>query len=354
MKKFERIMCGVLTAGMIVCGFSSCEKSGAANENYSYNLSKYIQLPQYKGLEANLTGYILTEDRMEAEIKSSLYYYAKTVEILDRGAETGDTVSVSYEGYADGVLVDSGADRQVTLGTGMLPSGMEEALVGCMAGYSVSMAVTYPESYAELPECAGKTVEYTAVLNGIYEVKLPKYTDDFVKGYFGYDTVEDYENAVRTGLEEYYEELNTEYVISQIWPQIVDNTVVLQYPEKELQAYYDEFMAPHQRILDNFDITLENYASVYYSMTADEFTESVMKEAEDAVKTEMIGYAIARAENITVTDEEYTERAEAYAAEFEMESLEEFEETYGKDKILQLILIDKVREFTAANAKAAD
>ena len=40
-------------------------------------------------------------------------------------------------------------------------------------------------------------------------------------------------------------------------------------------------------------------------MTEDEFYQNIQEQAEAYVKDEMVKYAIARAENITLTDEEY-------------------------------------------------
>jgi len=354
MKRYEKILCGVLAAGMITCGFSSCGKNGIEDKFYPYNLEKYIELPEYRGVEAILNRYILTEERIQGEIQSNIYYYAKTVAVTDRGAASGDSITVCYAGYSDGALLDSATERSVTLGGGELPAEIEQALMGHSTGDTVSAVVTYPVDYEEKAELAGKTVEYTIDIDGIFEIKLPKYNDEFAKAYLGYDTVADYESAIRTGLEEYYAELNTDYVISQIWPGIMENTVVLQYPEQELQAFYDEIMTPHREFAEDFDLEFADYTSIYHSMTAEEFEETVRKEAENIVKTEMLCHAIAREENITVTEKDYEERAEDYVALYELESVEELEEEYGKDRILQLILMDKVQEFTASEAKAEE
>lgn len=354
MKRFEKILCGALATGMITCGFSSCGKNGVEDKFYRYDLEKYIELPEYKGVEAILKGYILTEERIQGEIQSTIYYYAKTVAVTDRGAASGDSITVCYAGYSDGNLLDSATERSVTLGGGALPAEIEQALIGHKAGDTVSVVVAYPVDYEGKAQLAGKTVEYTVDIDAVSEIIVPKYTDSFVKAYFGYETIAEFESAIRTGLEEYYADLNTDYVISQIWPVIMEDTVVLQYPEQELQAFYDEIMLPHKEFTESFDLAFADYTSVYHSMTVEEFEESIRKEAENMVKTEMLCHAIAREENITVTEKDYEERAEEYVEIFEVESVEELEEEYGKDRILQLILMDKVQEFTASEAKAAE
>ena len=63
-------------------------------------------------------------------------------------------------------------------------------------------------------------------------------------------------------------------------------------------------------------ITLAQFAQFAYSKTEDELYDYAHEEAEKMVKEEMICYAIARAENLVLTDEEY-EKRRAKADRFE-------------------------------------
>lgn len=354
MKLYGKIICGMMAAGMAAVCFTSCGKTDVLNDHYRYDLAEYITIPEYKGLEAAGTGNILTEDRIQAEIMAPLYYYTQRSIVTDRDAEMGDIAIVSYVGHCGGERTETMSQKELVLGGGTMAAEFENALVGHRAGDEVSVSLVYPEDYG-IAEYAGQTVEYTVSLDAVYEEKVPKYTDDFVRGYLGYDSIAEYESAVRSNLEEYYGEINTYYVITQLWPEISENTEVLQYPEKELQAYYDDTVDAHKELAKENDIAFTDYVSDYFSMTVDEFYESMMEEAKAAVKDEMICYAIARAENITVTDEEYKERAEEYAKEqYEMDSLEELEEAYGRDKIMRLLLCDKVQEWVAAEANLTE
>ena len=80
-----------------------------------------------------------------------------------------------------------------------------------------------------------------------------------------------------------------------------------------------------------------------YGTTLDEYYDNVDKDAKDYVKDEMVKYAIARAENLTVTDEEYTAGAEDYAKnQYGLSSAAELESMYDKKTIRQALLYDKV------------
>ncbi len=355
MKFYKRIMCGVLAVGMCVCGLGSCTKKDVLKSHYQYDLSRYIKLPEYKGLEAVGRGIILTEERIQAEIMAPVYYYAQTTSVTDRPAAAGDSVIVSYIGVCDGIQTETHSEFELDLGIGMMPQEFEAAVIGHEVGDVFHAVSSYPDPYETLPECAGKTVEYTISLDAIFETKLPGYTDDFVKAYLGYDSIEEYESAVRSRLEEFNESAETYHVITQLWSKVSGGAEILQYPEKELKETYDEAIDAHKKLAEASDISFTDYVTTYYSMTVDEFYEKMMEEAKLDVKDEMICYAIARAENITITEEEYEERAMEYAEEqYGLDSLEDFEEVYGKDWIYRLILCDKVREWIAAEAVMID
>jgi FKBP-type peptidyl-prolyl cis-trans isomerase (trigger factor) len=107
--------------------------------------------------------------------------------------------------------------------------------------------------------------------------------------------------------------------------------------------------------LEKNGIEFKNFVTVYYDMTEEEFYDWVQEQAEAIVKEDMISYAIARAENITLTEEEYVERATEYAIEqYELASLEAFELLYEKNVIRETLLFDKVRELIAEKANRID
>lgn len=355
MNTVKRILCGAAAVGMTVCCLSSCEKTtDITNAHYQYNLSEYITLPQYKGLDAVGTDTDLTEEQIRAEIESPLYYYAKTSPITDRGAEIGDTAIVSFVGFSEGERIVTQSQLEVILGIGTMPEEFENALLGHRTGDDVKFTIAYPDDFPNT-EYAGRTVDYTVSMDGVYEYILPKYTDEFVRGYLGYNSIEEYERAVRTKMAEYYEELNTYYIISQLWPEIEEKTVVLQYPEKELEDTYTDSINAHKNLAKEHNIAFTDYVATYFNMSVDDFYDDRMEEAKADVKYEMICYAIARSEGITLSEKEYTERGEAYAKEqYGLDSLEAFEAEYGKDKIYRLLLCEKVQEWVAASANVEE
>ncbi len=349
MKKLISLILAMLcVAGAAVsCGKAEEGYEGLLTYKYNYDLSEYIDLAEYKGLPANGYHYEVTDEEVEQQILATRSYYARLTDVTDRGAEFGDTVYIDYVGTIDGAEFEGGSeeDCELVLGTGTFLEGFEEAIVGAYPETELSVDLTFPDPYPAAPDFSGKAVHFDIHVHEVCEQELPVYGDEFVRGYLGYDSVEDFESGLRVLMEERYESLFKQYVVSQVWQTVYDNTVVKQYPQKEMQTMYDDMVSAEKLYAEAQGINFADYVSVNYQMTEDEFYASVQEYVEGRIKEEMICYAIARAENITLTDEEYSKRATEYALDiYGFDSLDALETIYSHGTICQILMIDKAKE----------
>jgi len=355
MKLYGKMMCGFLTAAMLAGGLSSCGDADLLTYRYDYDLTQYIDLAPYTGLDAKAYRIDITEEKVQNEVFTTLSYYSKLTTVTDRGAALGDTVYVDYIGTCEGEEIENETDSELTLGTYVMPEEFENAIVGHTAGDVISLDMTFATPYEPAPEYSGKEAHFEITLHEICEQELPVYNDTFVQGYLGHDSVAEYEAAVHDKLYKYYNDTLTQYIVSQTWAQVVENTTVKEYPKKELEDVYNQIIHTNTTYAESHGIEFKNFVTVYYDMTEEEFYDWVQEQAEAIVKEDMISYAIARAENITLTEEEYTERATEYAIEqYELASLEAFELLYEKNVIRERLLFDKVRERIAEKANRID
>lgn len=334
----------ILAALMLTSALSSCGKDDVLTYRYNYDLSEYITLADYKGLEATGYNINITDDDIQTQILSTRSYYSRITDV-DRPAELYDTLYIDYSVIVDGEIDFSAGehDCELLIGSGSMPDGFEENLIGAKAGDELSFELTFPDTYQENPAFAGKTVEFDVTVTRVCMSELPEYTDDFVRAYLGCNTTEEYEEKVREGLEEHYKEIYYQSIDSQIWDTIIENTTVIKYPTKELDELKNEIVSSVEAAAKSAGVTLDAYVQVLYGTTLDEYYDNVDKDAKDYVKDEMVKYAIARAENLDVTDEEYAAGAEDYAKnQYNLSSATELEELYDKKMIRQALLYDKV------------
>ncbi len=336
-----------LSASLVSCGTDD----DLLTRKYNYDLSEYITLGDYKNLPAQGYRYEVTEEEIQQQVLATRSYHARAIDVNDRPAQAGDIVYVNYVGTIDGEEFEGGSeeDCEVTIGVGTLP--FEDTLIGRNPGESYSVDVTLPDPYPAYPENAGKEVHFEITVDSIMEQELPVYNDDYARAYLGHDSTADFEKHVRTLLEEHYTAVFREYVDAQVWPVLVENTSVIKYPEAEVEEMYNSIITSNTAYAEAMGLNLAPYIEVNYGMTEEEFYQSVREECEARVKEEMICYAIARAENITLSEEEYQVRALEYAVNtYNLNSVAAFENIFDKEVIRQTIMFDLVHELVVDRA----
>ena len=99
---------------------------------------------------------------------------------VERAAATDDQVTINFVGTIDGEAFAGGTADNVplVLGSGRMIPGFEDALVGCKAGDTKNISPTFPEDYQNL-ELAGKTAEFTVIVNKVEGPELPELNEEF-------------------------------------------------------------------------------------------------------------------------------------------------------------------------------
>ena len=94
---------------------------------------------------------------------------------VDRVSQDGDQVNVDFEGFVDGEAFEGGKAEgsDIVLGSNSMIPGFEEGLLGCKAGESKDIQVTFPEGY-QAKELAGKEATFKMTMNKVAEPTLPE------------------------------------------------------------------------------------------------------------------------------------------------------------------------------------
>lgn len=312
----------ILTGVLLVLALASC---GSTKDYVNYaktDLSTYVTPGEYKNLTVELPHVDPVDDAaVDAEIEKVLEAH-KTLTTVDRAAAEGDTVNIDYVGSIDGVEFENGADTdsELVLGDGGMIDGFEDGIVGMTAGETKTVDATFPDPYENNPDLAGKTAQFKITLNAVKEETVPELTDDFVAELAGDDhshiddehkdsvkTVEDYRAYVREQLEETYNDSVRKNQYLYTWTAIVNGCEMKKYPEsavkklgKDLYNYnYTWFVASGY---SRYGLTPANLGIT---------EENCNEQARETLKEEISLWAIAKANNITVSDEEYTAKLNA-------------------------------------------
>ncbi|MBQ3109203.1 MAG: trigger factor [Clostridia bacterium] len=330
--------------------------------NAPLKAEKYVTLGQYKGIEIEkVVPKEVTDEDVQARIDSALAAHATEQEVTDRPAKEGDILSIDYVGTMNGEQFEGGTaeDQRCVIGSGSYIDGFEEGLIGVSMGEHTVLELTFPEVYKNNEALAGKPVTFVVTVNSIKEEILPEYNDAFIAEHYDYSTTAEYEAAVREELAVTNAEAANEERLTAAWNAAIANATFNSYPQRELDMYTNNTVTSYTYVAENYyGMDLETFLSNLYGMTVEEFTAQAKDDAKLMVEDLLVVKAIANAENIEVTDEEYEAGKltylvnMGYSSEVEFQNAfgKSFDEYYGEDYLTDSLLAVKVQGFVANNA----
>lgn len=334
-------------ASMLAVSIAGCKgKESTDNVVTEENIKEYVTLGEYKGLNIEKNVYTITDQDIQNEIDAALDENADYKEITNRGAKKGDIITVSYKGTENGEEVEDATEDEYDFEIGIKEFGKEfdAGLIGMKVGDKKTITVTFDDDY-EYDVWAGKTIDFAVKAIAINEKILPEYNDAFVSEYYDCKTTKDYEASLKKELEEEYEAVSNEEAGEEALSVAVSNATITGYPEDLYDSYYQEVKEGYEWYADMFGVDKSEIYNMF-DMTEDD----LKAEALELVNERLVVEAIATAEQISVTDEDYDNMIDACVDESECESQEELEETYGVDSIKAQMLGKKVSQYLIDHA----
>lgn len=370
----KKLLAFLLVSVMLVTMLSGCflkdlfTESGKENKEseeqtrdyFDYlalDLDEYITLGQYKGLEIDMKPEC-TDEQIEEEIQYLLLNNTTVSEITDRAAENGDTVNIDFVGYMDDVAFEngSGSDFPLTLGSHSFIDGFEEGLVGAMPGETVTLNIFFPDPYPNNPDFSGLPVRFDVTVNYIEEEVIPEYDDAFVNliSQGEYTTTAEYSAYIRKSLNEMLANDVKENKGSYLVEKVIENSVIKKTIESELKVNRDDMVNYYVNAAASYQVSLGEFLMYFMGIDEEAFYKKADEYAEQAVSANLVAAAIAKAENITVSDKDYAAKLQElidYYSEqgYEMSGTEIETEYGGKDGLSFYFLREAVMDFLCAN-----
>jgi trigger factor len=326
-----------------------------AAERPDYTALDYVTLGEYKGLEVTLASTAVTDEEIDEEIESALSSN-DLLDTLEEGTvQEGDIANIDYEGKKDGEAFDGGTDKgyDLTIGSGTFIDGFEDGLVGVAIGDTVDLELTFPESYSN-EDLAGQDVVFTVTVNSVQ--RQPEFTDELAAQLSDseYNTVDEYRAYVEENLKESKESSRDSQMSSDLLTLAYENSTINGYPQELVDYIVDQYVDYYTQYAEASDLSLSDFIEQSLGTTEDDFYEQIEEMAKQSIEQEMILKAIAETEELTLTDEEYQERALAYADQMGLDGVSGLEEQYGQKLIETNLLLDKALELIEDNAVKID
>jgi len=311
-----------------------------------------VTLGKYKGVEVEAADVTVSDEEVEAAIVREQEKNARTIEVTDRPVKSGDQTVIDFEGFVDGVAFEGGkgTDYPLTIGSGAFIPGFEDALIGAEIGKETDVNVTFPEEYQE-KSLAGKPAVFKCTVKSIKEKELPELNDEFASEVSEFDTLAEYKESVKADLE--VRKLSDAKAAKQdaVIDKIIEDSK-MDIPDAMLQTEQKNMINEFAQRMQAQGLTLQQYMQ-FSGMDNEKFMEQVKPQALSRIQSRLVLEEIAKAENITVTEEDYEAElktmAEAYA--LELDKVKDMVGDEGRKQIEKDILVKKALEFAADNAK---
>ena len=117
-----------------------------------------------------------------------------------------------------------------------------------------------------------------------------------------------------------------------------ENSTFHEIPADHVDYYFAQTKAQYESYAAAYGMTYESILAAF-GITED----SLRQQAEQYAKQDLVFYAIVQAENLTITDSEYSTRILEYI-EGSGATVAEFEAYYGRDALIESMLWDKMLE----------
>lgn len=315
-----------------------------------------VTLGQYKGVEVPAADTAVTDEEVDADLNQQRENNSRMVTV-DRAVEDGDIAVIDYEGSVDGVAFEGGKGENYSLAIGShsFIDNFEEQLIGKKAGEEVDVNVTFPEEY-HAKELAGKPALFKVSVKEVKEKQLPELDDEFASEVSDFETLAEYKEDIRKKLGEKKEEdakrakedAAVEAVITQAQMEIPDAMV-----ETQQRQMLDDFA---QR-LQMQGMSLDLYCQ-YTGQTQASMLESVKPQALKRIQSRLVLEAVAAAEGIVASEEDYENEVKRMADNYKMEAdkVKEIMGESGKKQIMEDLAVSRAADFVRDNAveKAAE
>lgn len=277
-----------------------------------------VKLGKYKGVKVDKIDIDVTDDEINEVIEKERDNNARNIAVEDRPVKDGDMTIIDFEGFVDGVAFEGGKgeDYPLTIGSGAFIPGFEEQLVGAELDKEVEVNVTFPEDYHS-EDLKGKAAVFKCTVKEIKEKELPDVDDEFASEVSEFDTLAEYKESIKKDLEEKKEKEAKEAKEEAAIDAIIEASE-MDIPDAMIETQQKQMVDEFAQRISMQGLSMEQYLQ-FTGTNYNQMVEQVKPQAEKRIKSRLVLEAVAAAEKLEVTDEEYDKEIEVMAEAYQMD-----------------------------------
>lgn len=269
-----------------------------------------FDLPPYKGIAISLPKISVTEEKIQQALEHIRSQHA-TFRPVDRPAQKGDHVKVSYEGaigsqkiaqilpnipiYGTQNNTWEEAGANVTWDTGI--KAIVDGLIGMKAGDQKTVPMNFPADFPT-PELAGKSATYELTVHEVNEKTLPELDAHLLKN-LGVETIDQLKENIQKRFLAHQEQTNHSLLRQKI-SEYLNSKTQFVVPKTAIQKEVEFMATKYAEQLLRQGVPKSKLESMYQKLMTD-----LHQHAENRAKVGFILEAIADKENIKPTENDF-------------------------------------------------
>lgn len=310
-----------------------------------------VELGNYKGVEVSKVDTEVTDTDVEEEIKKVAEQNSRTITVEDRAVKDGDMTVIDFEGFIDGEAFEGGKGENypLTIGSHSFIDNFEDQIIGMNIGDEKEINVTFPEDY-HAEELKGKPATFKVSVKEIKEKQLPDIDDDFAQDVSDFDTLDEYKADLKKKIAERKEAEAKKQKETEAIEKIVADSK-MDIPQAMIDTQVTRMAEDFAQRLQQQGLSLEMYFK-YTGLTAEKILDDMKPEAVKRIQNSLVLEAVAKAENIQVSDDEFNAELSKMAEMYKME-VDKIKEFMGESEEKQMrddIAIQKAVDLIVSSA----
>lgn len=281
------------------------KEDGSIDVEISVACKPTIDLGDYKSLIPAIEDKLVELEAINARLEEIAKSSAPLEKLSrKRAVKDGDHAVIDFEGFVDGVAFEGGKAEKYPLliGSGSFIPGFEEQVIGMKYEEQKDIVVTFPTSY-QAKNLAGKEATFKVTLHEIQEKVAAELNDEFAQRMLPGEenvTIDTLREKIK---EQMKSEIMSKYYREELKPAYLETLVErieFALPNSVVDQEINYALNNKVRTMTEEEISVlrENESKV------EEMRNELKEDAVNSVKATFIIDALAKAENVQVSDQE--------------------------------------------------
>jgi trigger factor len=258
-----------------------------------------ITLPDLSTISVTMDEIQIGDNEIDEQVSGLRERFA-TLKTVERAAQVGDYVQIDLAATVDGAEVPGGTATNISheVGSKQLLPGLDDVLVGMSADDSATFVTQLVGG-----DFAGRDADVAATVRTVKEKQLPELEDDFAQLASEFDTLEELRADLRERLTRVKRVEQVYAARDKALEQLVAGAdvpapdgVIREEVEHRKEAMTDQ--------LERIGASLEEYLEVE-KKTEEQIDAELTDAATQGVKIQLVLDALADAEDVQVSDDEF-------------------------------------------------